>query len=98
MNAIGAAIAAALWKLLQPYIAAQWQEMQPKILAFIQEQFTEWMPKIIKATVVAVAQSAGHLTVDTVDKVTNVIPGDLDDQVLDGMVTGVLDQLRRFGL
>jgi hypothetical protein len=93
MNAIGSAVAAALWKLLQPYIAAQWQELQPKVLAFISEQFTEWMPRIIKATVVAVAQSAGQLTVDTVNKVTDILPGDLDDQILDPIVGAVLDRL-----
>ena len=102
MNAIAAAIAAKLFELIKPWLEAQWKQHGPELIAkveaFIREQFTKWMPTLMKATVVAVAQAAGQLTVNTVDRVTDIVPGDLDDRVLDPMVGQAFDALRRLGL
>jgi hypothetical protein len=105
MNVIGAAIAAALWKLAlaqwekhRPEIMEKVEEFKGKIEEFIRAQFTEWFPKLIKATVVSMAQAAGQLTVNTVDKVTDVLPGTLDDRVLDPIVGQAFDALRRLGI
>lgn len=50
-------------------------------------------PNIIRAVVTAIAETGGHLAEDTVDKVTDAIPGTLDDDILDGIVGNVLNRL-----
>lgn len=59
----------------------------------VRAEINEQTPRIIRAVVAAVAETAGQLSVDTVDKVTDIIPGDLDDQVFDSLVGSVLDRL-----
>ena len=102
MNAIGAAIAAKLFELIKPWLEQQWKQHGPELIAkveaFIREQFTKWMPTLMKATVVAVAQAAGQLTINTVDKVTDIIPGQVDDQVVDPIVKAGMEQLARWGI
>jgi hypothetical protein len=98
-TSIATLVATKLVELLKPWLLAQWKEHGPelieKVKAFIREQFAQWMPALIKSTVVAVAQSAGQLTVNTVDKVTDIIPGDLDDQFLDPFVSRAFDEIEK---
>ena len=91
-------IAQKIWENLEPWLKAKWEEVKPKVFEFITEQFNEWMPKIIKAVVVSVAQSAGQLTVDVADKVTDVIPGQVDDYVVDTITDRAREALRQFGI
>lgn len=83
MNALLGIIAAKLWELL-------W----PKISAKLDEKFDEWLPKIMKAAVVGISTAAGQLTVNTADKVTDIIPGELDDRIIDPIVQQGMDFLR----
>lgn len=61
----------------------------------IEAKLDEWLPIIVKAVVVAVAQAAGQVTVDTIDKVTDIIPGELDDEIVDPIVANALEFLKR---
>lgn len=73
--------------------------LAPKIGKLIEDKMTEWLPKIMKACVVAISQAAGQLTVNTADKVTDVIPGKLDDQIVDPIVKDAWDFLHsHFGV
>jgi hypothetical protein len=64
-----------------------------QILAAIAAQLTTWLPIFIKTIVTGIAQSAGQLVVNTEDKITDIIPGKIDDQILDPIVTNTLDKL-----
>jgi hypothetical protein len=68
-------------------------EWKTDIIAFIRAELTAWIPIFVKTIVTSVAQSAGQLVVNTEDKITDIIPGDLDDKVLDPIVTNTLDRL-----
>jgi hypothetical protein len=98
MNPLLAFVAEKIWEQLQPWLEAKWKEVKPQILAFVKDQFEEWMPKIVKAIVVAISQSAGQLVVNTADKVTDVIPGQVDDIVVDTIVDRVRDAAGRLGI
>ena len=63
------------------------------VASSVEKEIRARIPEIIRAVVAAVAETAGQLSVDTVDKVTDIIPGDLDDQVFDSLVGSVLDRL-----
>jgi hypothetical protein len=47
----------------------------------------------VKTIVASIAQSAGQFVVNTEDKITDIIPGDIDDKILDPIVTNTLDRL-----
>jgi len=63
------------------------------VASSVEKEIRARIPEIIRAVVAAVAETAGQLTVDTVDKMTDVIPGHLDDEVFDNLVGNVLDRL-----
>lgn len=67
----------------------------PPVAQLIEKQFEEWLPKIVKAVVVAVAESAGQLVVNQVDRVTDIIPGKLDDEIVDGIANNALEFLKQ---
>jgi hypothetical protein len=67
----------------------------PKIIDGIKVELEKWLPTIVETIVVAMAHSAGQITVDSVDKVTDIIPGQLDDQIIDGLVGNILGSLGR---
>lgn len=74
----------------------------PELKKFLADQFDEWMPKIIDAVVVSVTKTgmgiAQAAATNTVDKVTDLIPGQVDDQLLDPIIGNIFDQLRQRGI
>lgn len=64
-----------------------------QILEAIKAELKTWVPIFIKAIITGIAQSAGQFVVNTEDKITDIIPGQLDDKVLDPMVNNALDKL-----
>lgn len=94
MNTVWLTIAGQIWKYLEPWLAKKWKEVEPKILPFIGEKFDEFAPKILKTILVGMAQAAGQLTVNTTDKVTDIIPGQLDDRIVDQFVENSVDRLK----
>jgi hypothetical protein len=63
------------------------------VKAIIKDELTTWIPVFVKTIVASVAQSAGQFVVNTEDKITDIIPGDVDDKILDPIVTNTLDRL-----
>ncbi|MCV7434798.1 hypothetical protein H7K31_24700 [Mycolicibacterium bacteremicum] len=65
----------------------------------IQAEIERRFPIVIEAVVVAITKTMGDLTVNGVDKVTDMIPGQLDDQIVDPLVRNIRDEInRRFGI
>lgn len=65
----------------------------PPLADAIKTEVQKQIPVIIHAVITAVAESAGQLTVDSLHKVTDVIPGYLDDDIVNNIVTNVLGKL-----
>lgn len=89
----------AIWAKIEPQLLDSLNQIRSEVTETIKAEIREHMPAIIEAVVKAVAQSAGQIAVTGVDKVTDMIPGDLDDKIIDPIVKNVLgDVLKRFGL
>ena len=71
MNGIWVSIGTSIWNFLEPKIEAK---------------FNEWLPKFIKAILLGVSQAAGQLAINTEDKITDILPGQIDDEILDPLV------------
>lgn len=84
--------------IAQALIAA----LVPELKKFFADEFDQWMPKIIDAIVVSVTKTglgiAEAAATQTVDKVTDLIPGQVDDQILDPILGNIFDQLRQRGI
>lgn len=64
-----------------------------------QQQIREHMPAIIAALVKAAATGGANAVTGGVDKATDLIPGTLDDRLIDPIVEGIAgDFLKRLGL
>ena len=59
------------------------------------DEIRQQIPVIIKAVVIAVAETAGNAAVTGVDKLTDAIPGEIDDEVIDPLVVRARETLRR---
>jgi hypothetical protein len=70
----------------------------PPLAKAVREELAKQMPVLIRAVIVALTQVAGQFSVNTVDKITDIIPGHLDDEVLDNLVTNAMDALAGFGI
>ena len=93
MNKLIAAFVDALAPHLEKFVSEQFDKWTPQLRQFIDEQFQKWMPKVIEAIVVAVAKTGAGIAKSATDQITDVIPGELDDKVVDGFVTSIFDQL-----
>jgi hypothetical protein len=63
------------------------------VKGIIHDELTSWLPTFLKAIAVGMVQSAGQVVVDVEDKITDIIPGPVDDAVIDPMVERGLDVL-----
>lgn len=89
-------IAEKLFKMLWPRLEKLFLEkLWPKLQQLISNKLDEWLPKIMKAAVVGVSQAAGQLAVNTTDKITDIIPTDLDDRIIDPIVQQGMDYLHK---
>lgn len=66
----------------------------PKLVTATREEIQKQFPVLVKAVVTAVAETAGQLTVNTADRITDVIPGKVDDEIIDGLVKRVRDRFK----
>jgi hypothetical protein len=76
-------IAGALAKILVPILAAT-----------IETEIKKYIPTMVQATVSAVTETITTAAVHGVDKITDVIPGQLDDRFIDPIVASVLKRLQ----
>lgn len=95
-------LATKLFELLGPMlidlIGKELEKWIPKIVDIIGQELTKWLPKIIQTVVVSMSQAAGQLVVNTTDKVTDIIPTQIDDAILDPIVNHINANLRKLGL
>ena len=82
MNALLAALAGKLFELL-------W----PKLEKLISDKLSEWLPAVMKAALVGAVKGGGSVVVDSTDKVTDIVPGELDDKIVDPLVKQGVDFL-----
>jgi hypothetical protein len=86
-------ISVVLKVLVSEQVQAQLNKLKDWILGVIRDELKSWLPVIVKTTVTGMAQAAGQLVVNTTDRVTDVIPGDVDDEIIDPIVRNVLDRI-----
>lgn len=91
-----ATIAGLIWDRLEPFLIAKWKEVEPKLFAWLDRKWDEFAPKILKTILVGLANGAGQLTVSATDKVTDIIPGPVDDAIIDPIVERGVQQLKDF--
>jgi len=70
----------------------------PKIIKAMDDNMDVWMPRIIKAVIIATVQAVRGIAVNSEDKLTDLIPGTVDDAVFDPIVKNVSDLLGKIGL
>jgi len=80
-------------KAVQDKLAELKADLFAWLKSTIENELKTWVPIFVKTIVASVAQSAGQFVVNTEDKITDIIPGQIDDQVLDPIVTNTLDKL-----
>lgn len=98
MNGLIALVAQKIWEALEPWLKAKWEEVKPEIFKFIKDQFSEWIPQILKTIIVGMSSAGAQLTVNTADKVTEIIPGQVDDYVVDTIVDRAREVLGPLGI
>lgn len=75
---------------MRPFNDLLGRVLLPPIVAAVERKFDEWMPKLAKVLIVAAAHTTTKTIVDVENKVTDLIPGELDDQVLDPIVADIM--------
>lgn len=80
--------------ILEKIVGKLWALMKKQL----KEEFDEQKSEIATVVVTTMIEVAGQLTVNTVDKVTEIIPGKVDDWVVDQIKNSVRDRLAQFGI
>lgn len=62
------------------------------------DEIRQQIPVIIKAVVLAVAETVGNAAISGADKITDAIPGEVDDRIIDPLVAKATAMARRLGL
>jgi hypothetical protein len=94
-ESIGNAIA----ETLKPLLIEKAAELLDVVADRIQAEIEKRLPVIIEAVVVAVTKTMGDLAVNGADRITDMVPGTLDDQIIDPLVRNVVEEIRqRFGI
>lgn len=91
-------IAKSIWGYLMPWLEAKWQEVKPKLFEMVKKELQDWLPQILKTITVGLASAAGQLVVKEADRITDVIPGPVDDFVVDKVIDQSRAMLRQFGI
>lgn len=97
-------IATALFDLLKPLIVSEIKEVVPvlgdavkaevpELTNAVSDELQKQMPVIIHAVVVAITTTLADAAVRGVDKVTDLVPGQLDDELIDPIVAQIRDRL-----
>lgn len=67
--------------------------LKQAVEAEIRAQMDKFLPMIVRVVVQAVTESALKLSADGADKITDIIPGKLDDQIIDPLVRDIIGKL-----
>lgn len=85
----------AIWTNLEPRVNKLLDDAQE----MLRQELAERVPVLVQAAVAAGVKAGTELAASGVDKVTDLIPGQLDDQIIDPLVKGILgDFLNTLGL
>lgn len=99
---IGDAIAAKIVPIIQRELKKHAEVLIPKVMDTIADEFEKRIPALTAALVTAVTEAASRFAVDAADRVTDFIPGQVDDAIVDPIVKNAMDifreNLKRFGL
>jgi hypothetical protein len=87
-----------LEKLITDVIDSTLETWGPKIGKIIDDNLEAWLPRIIKAIIIATSQAVRGIAVDSEDKLTDMIPGEIDDAVFDPIVKRISDTIGKLGL
>lgn len=94
-----ATIGDAIAEHLKPIVIAKATELLTEVSDRIETEINKRLPVIIEAVVVAVTRTMGELAVTGVDRLTDRIPGQLDDQIIDPIARNILAEVKnRFGI
>lgn len=94
-----ATIGDAIAEHLKPVVTEKADKLLELVADKIQAEIERRLPLIIEAVVLAVTKTMGDLTVQGVDQLTDMVPGQVDDQIVDPLVRNVRDEInRRFGI
>lgn len=91
LQTIGDSIAA----YLKPILEAKATELIDAATEAIKVEIRAHVPVIIEAVVKAVAATGANLAQDGVDKVTDLIPGQLDDQFIEPIVDNLVNEFKK---
>lgn len=69
-------------------------ELKPVIVNTIAAEVQKQIPVVIHAVVIAITETLGKAAEQGVDKVTDLIPGQLDDQLFDPIMARVNELLK----
>lgn len=81
----------AIWVKLEPRV----DRLLNEATELIRKELAEQIPILVKAAVEAGVKAGTDLANDGVDKLTNAIPGTLDDQIIDPIAKRITDELRK---
>jgi len=87
-----------LEKLITDVIDQSLEAWGPKIGRIIDDNMAEWLPKIIKAIIIATSQAVRGIAVNAEDKLTDMIPGEMDDKIFDTLSRNISETIGKLGL
>lgn len=91
--ALAAALIRELTPILVKAVTDEASKILPEITSAIGSEFAKNIPVLVEAAVRAVASGFANFAITTEDKVTDIIPGTLDDEIIDPIVKSVLGAL-----
>lgn len=83
---------------IQKYVTDPIREAIAEVRQAIIDEIKAQIPVIIKAVVVAITETLGKTAISAADKITDAIPGEADDQIIDPLVTRIVEVAKRLGL
>jgi hypothetical protein len=106
LGALLTPVADRLWAYMEPkleqlitnVINSSLETWGPKIGKIIDTNLADWLPKFIKAIIIGTSQAVRSIAVDSEDKLTDMIPGEMDDAILDPIVKRISDTIGKLGL
>jgi len=76
-------------KILGPIVTKAFDMLAPRIEKLLSDK----MDDILKAVVVTITETTAELVTRTADDITDLIPGEVDDQIVTGILSKVFDTL-----
>jgi hypothetical protein len=98
LRTIGIAIAGKLLPVVLVALENHGKILVIQVMDAISKELEDRIPAMTAALVTAVTEAVAQVAVQGVDKITDVIPGQLDDEILDPIVARAVEIFRQFGL